>query len=169
MSPRRDNRLPTVSPTSVIIEFHEFDGRWFITGRWGQGSGTEVKRTVRNSALGKLLLERVEGARQEWRWRSSRVLADDAELWAQFCAREAGVPVDRYRPEKRIVILAGQAGITCHEGSQVPPNWERLPDRSPRRLGRALIRQMNSLEPSSTVTEPPRSPVPEEPRLSTEQ
>jgi hypothetical protein len=113
MSPRHNNGLPTVSPTSVVIEFHEFDGRWFITGRRGQGSGTEVERTVRNSALGKLLLNRVEAARQEWRWRSCRVMADDAGLWAQFCAEEAaGVPIDRYRPEKRIVILAGQVGIT---------------------------------------------------------
>jgi hypothetical protein len=149
MSPRRGNSLPTVSPASVIVEFHEFDGRWFMTGRWGQGSGSEVKRAVRNSALGKLLLERVEGARQASRWRSSRVLADDAELWARFCAEAAGVPIDRYRPEKRIVILAGQAGITWHDASQAPPSWERLPDRSPRRLGKALIRHMNSVEPSS--------------------
>jgi hypothetical protein len=164
MSPRRHNSLPTVSPSSVIVEFHEFDGRWFITGRLGQGSGSEVTRTVRNSALGKLLLDRVEAARQEWRWRSSRVLADDAELWARFCAEVAGVPMDRYRPEKRIVILAGQAGTTWHDATEAPPNWERLPDRSPRRLGKALIRHMNSIEPSSTITESPRPTVPEEPQ-----
>ncbi|MGH3246384.1 MAG: hypothetical protein ACRDOI_09260 [Trebonia sp.] len=145
MSPRHHNGLPTTSPTSVIIEFHEFDGRWFITGRWGQGSGTEVKRTVRNSALGKVLLDRVEAARQEWRWRSSRVMADDAGLWERFCAEEAGVPVDRYRPAKRIVILVGQAGITWHDASQSPPSWAPLPDRSSRRLGKALIRHMNAL------------------------
>jgi hypothetical protein len=164
MSRRRGNSLPAVSPTSVIVEFHEFDGRWFITGRWGQGSGTEVKRTVRNSALGKLLLDRVEAARQEWRWRSSRVMADDPDLWGQFCAEDVGVPMDRYRPEKRIVILAGQVGITWHDASQSPPHWERLPDRSPRRLGKALIRHMNSLESSSTITESPRPTVPEEPQ-----
>jgi hypothetical protein len=143
MSPRYGNGLPIVSPTSVIVEFHEFDGRWFLTGRWGQGSGAEVKRTVRNSALGKLLLDRVEAARQEWRWRASRALADDAELWAHFCAEVAGVPIDRYRPERRIIILAGQAGITWHDASQSPPNWERLPDRSARKLGKALISHMN--------------------------
>ena len=48
---RRYNSLPTVSPTSVIVEFHEFDGRWFVTGRWGQGSGTEVERTVLASRM----------------------------------------------------------------------------------------------------------------------
>ena len=127
-------------------EFHEFEGRWFITGRWGQGSGTEVERTVRNSALGKVLLDRVEGARQERRWRASRVLADETERWARFCAEEAGVPIDRYRPEKRIVILAGQTGITWHDAAEAPPNWARLPDRSRRRLGKALIRCMNSVE-----------------------
>ena len=148
MSPRRTSSLPAVSPTSVIIEFHEFEGRWFITGRWGQGSGTEVERTVRNSALGKVLLDRVEGARQERRWRSSGVLADDAERWARFCADEAGVPIDRYQPEKRIVILVGQTGITWHDATEAPPNWARLPDRSRRRLGKALIRCMNSLEPA---------------------
>jgi hypothetical protein len=163
MSPRRGSSLPAVSPTSVIIEFHEFDGRWFITGRWGSGSGTEVKRTVRNSALGKLLLDRVGAARQDWRWRSSRALADDAELWARFCAEEAGVPIDRYRPEKRIVILAGQVGITMHDASHAPPDWERLPDRSPRRLGKALIRHMNTLEPSSMMMAPPDPTVPQDP------
>lgn len=163
MSRRHHNGLPTVSPTSVIIEFHEFDGRWFVTGRWGQGSGTEVERAVRNSALGKLLLGRVEAARQEWRWRSSRILADDAELWARFCAEVARVPMDRYQPEKRIVILAGQVGITWHDASQSPPNWQNLPDRSPRRLGKALIGHMNSLEPSSTTTESRKPTVPEEP------
>jgi hypothetical protein len=147
MSPRHSSGLPTVSPTSVIIEFHQFDGRWFLTGRWGQGTGTEVKRTVRNSALGKLLLDRVEAARQEWRWRTTRVLTDDAEQWARFCAQEAGVPVDRYRPEKRLVILAGQAGITWHDANQSPPAWERLPGRPARKLGKALIKRMESVEP----------------------
>jgi hypothetical protein len=153
MSTRRPKSLPVVSPTSVIVEFHEFDGRWFLTGRWGQGPGIEVKRTVRNSALGKLLLERVGAARQEWRWRSHRVMADDADLWEHFCVAEAGVPADRYQPEKRIVILAGQAGITWQDASQAPPHWERLPDRSPRTLGKALISQMNSVEPSSPTTD----------------
>jgi hypothetical protein len=165
MSPRLPKSLPTVSATSVIVEFHEFDGRWFITGRWGQGPGTEVKRTVRNSALGKLLLERVGAARQEWRWRSHRVLADDAELWAHFCTEQAGVPADRYRPQKRIVILAGQAGITWQDASQAAPNWERLPDGSARRLGKALIGHMNSVEPSWQETGSPPPEVPGQPRL----
>jgi hypothetical protein len=148
--------LPTVSPTSVIVEFHEFNGRWFLTGRWGQGSGTEVKRTVRNAALGKLVLDRVEAARQEWRWRSSRALADVAELWAQFCVDVAGAAVDRYQPEKRIVILAGQAGITWHDGRQSPPNWAPLPNRSPRRLGKALIQVMDSVSPPPTTVDDSR-------------
>jgi hypothetical protein len=146
MSPRYSSGPSTVSPTSVIIEFHQFDGRWFLTGRWGQGAGTEVKRTVRNAALGKLLLHRVEAARQERRWRATRVLTDEPEQWARFCAQEAGVPVDRYRPEKRLVILAGQTGITWHDASQSPPSWQPLPDRSARRLGKALIRHMQSVE-----------------------
>lgn len=144
MGPRRSS-LPTVSPTSVIVEFHEFDGRWFVTGRWGQGSGTAVKRSVRKSALGKMVLDQAETARQEWRWRSVKTLADETELWERFCVSQAGVPMDRYLPEKRIVILVGQAGIRWHDASQSPPNWERLPDRSARRLGGALIRRMNQL------------------------
>jgi hypothetical protein len=57
--------------------------------------------------------------------------------------------MDRYLPEKRIVILVGQAGIRSHDASQSPPNWERLPDRSARRLGRALIKRMNQVRPLS--------------------
>ncbi|HEY6496957.1 MAG TPA: hypothetical protein VIZ43_27080 [Trebonia sp.] len=155
MSLRLGHSLPAVSAASVIVEFHEFGGRWFITGRWGQGSGAEVGRTARGSAVGRLLLDRIEAARQEWRWRSSRALADDTELWARFCAEQAGVAMDRYRPEKRIVILAGQAGITWHDASQSPPNWERLAGRSARRIGKALVRQMNALEPSPAATQAP--------------
>jgi len=137
--------LPTVSPTSVIVEFHEFAGRWFVTGPWGRGSGIAVKRSVRKSALGKIVLDQAETARQEWRWRSAKVVVDEAGLWEQFCADQAGVPMDRYLPEKRIVILVGQVGIRWHDASQSPPNWERLPDRSARRLGGTLIRRMNQL------------------------
>lgn len=162
MSLRR-NSLPTVSPTSVIVEFHQFAGRWFVTGRAGQGSGIAVNRNAQKSALGKAVLGRVEAARQEWRWSSARVQADGAELWERFCLGEAGVPVDRYLPEKRIVILVGQAGIRWHDASQSPPRWERLPDRSVRRLGGALIRRMNQLEPSPTA-ESPGPAVPGEPR-----
>jgi len=73
----------------------------------------------------------------------------EAGLWERFCVGQAGVPMDRYLPEKRIVILVGQAGIRWHDASQSPPNWERLPDRSARRLGRALIRRMNQVRPLS--------------------
>jgi hypothetical protein len=149
--PLRRSGLPTVSPSSVIVEFHEYAGRWFVTGRWGQGSGLAVNRNVRKSALGKLVLSRAEAARQEWRWRSARILADDAGLWERFCADEAGVPTSRYAPEKRIVILVGQAGIRCHDASQSPPEWEPLPDRSARSLGRALIKRMNSLQAAPTA------------------
>jgi hypothetical protein len=146
MSLRRKS-LPTVFPTSVIVEFHEFAGRWFVTGRWGQGPGLAVKPSVGKSVIGKMVLSRAEAARQEWHWRATRILADEAGLWERFCVDEAGVPTNRYMPEKRIVILVGQAGIQCHDASQSPPNWERLPNRSARRLGSALIRRMNSLEP----------------------
>jgi hypothetical protein len=162
VGPRRSSS-PTVSPASVIVEFHEFAGRWFVTGRWGQGSGIAVKRGVRKSALGKMVLDQAETARQGWRWRSAKVLADEAELWERFCAGQAGVPMDRYLPEKRIVILVGQAGIRWHDASQSPPNWERLPDRSARRLGGALIRRMNQLELSVPSAESPAPAVPQEP------
>ena len=152
MSPRRTG-LPTFSPTSVIVEFHQFDGRWFVTDRWGSGSGTAVKRPIRKSALGKTVLERVEAARSEWR--SFITAADDAEHWARFCVTLAGVPVDQYRPEKRLVILAGQAGIRCHDGRQSPPNWEALPNRSPRALGSALLKRIGQLEASPMATAPP--------------
>jgi hypothetical protein len=143
--------LPTVSPTSVIVEFHEFDGRWFVTGRWGQGSGVEVRPDVRKAGLGKLVLGRIEAARQEWRWQSTGVLAHDAELWARFCTEQAGVRIDQYRPQKRIVVLAGQVGMRWHDASQSPPNWQPLPDRSPRKLGKALIRHMGSVGSSSVI------------------
>ena len=155
MSPRR-SVLPTIAPTSVIVEFHEFGGRWFVTDQWGAGSGVAVKLPARKSRLGKTVLSRVGAARNQWR--SARSTADDFELWARFCDDEAGVPVTGYRPEKRIVILAGQAGIRCQDPRQSPASWERLPDRSARALGKALIKRINQLEPSSPAAETDASP-----------
>ena len=148
MSPRRSGSS-TFAPSSVIVEFHEFGGRWFVTDRWGSGYGAPLKRPIRKSALGRTVLDRVEAARSEWR--SFISPADDAEHWARFCASEAGVPVNQYLPEKRLVILAGQAGIRCHDARQPTPTWEPLPTRSPRALGAALIKRINQLDPSPMV------------------
>jgi hypothetical protein len=145
MSSRR-NGLPSIAPSSAIVEFHEFGGRWFVTDRWGSGTGTEIKRNIRKSALGKKVRGRIWAARSEWR--SARSQADEFELWARFCESEAGVPVNEYRPEKRIVILAGQAGIRWHDARQSPPDWQRLPDRTARALGKALLKRIDQIEPS---------------------
>jgi hypothetical protein len=159
MSPRRTG-LPTFAPSSVIVEFHEFSGRWFVTDQWGSGSGSEVRRRVRKAALGKTVLDRVESARGQWR--SARSQADDAELWARFCVEEAGVQVNRYQPEKRLVILAGKTGIRCCDARQPLLEWQPLPASSPRALGKALIRRITLLEPSAPAPEPPESPTPDE-------
>jgi len=144
MSPRRTG-LPTFSPSSVIIEFHEFGGRWFVTDRLGAGYGAPVNRPAKKTDLGKAVLDRVESARSEWRTFVSE--ADDAEHWEQFCVTEAGVPAHEYRPEKRLVILAGKTGIQCHDASQSPPRWQPLPAKSPRALGKALLTYIDALEP----------------------
>lgn len=151
MSPRRTGS-PTFSPTSVIVEFHEFDGRWYVTDRWGSGSGTAVKRPIRKSALGKAVLDRVNAARSEWR--AFITQADEAEHWARFCVSEAGVQADRYQPEKRLVILAGKTGMQCHDARRSPPRWEPLPTRSPRALGAALLKRIGQLEPSPAAGSP---------------
>ena len=145
MSPRRTG-LPTFSPSSVIVEFHEFGGRWFVTDRLGSGYGSAVKKPISKTTLGKTVLERVQAARSEWR--SFRTPTDEAEQWAQFCVSEAGVPADQYQPEKRLVILAGKTGIQCHDARQSPPTWEPLPSKSPRKLGKALLKRIAELEPA---------------------
>lgn len=143
----RRTGLPTFSPSSVIIEFHEFDGRWFVTDRLGAGYGAPVKRPAKKADLGKAVLDRVESARSEWRTFVSP--ADEAEHWEQFCLTEAGVPADRYQPEKRLIILAGKTGIQCHDASQSPPDWQPLPAKSPRALGKALLARIDALEPAT--------------------
>jgi hypothetical protein len=158
MSSRRFG-LPSIAPSSAIVEFHEFGGRWFVTDRWGAGSGVEVKRNIRKSSLGKQVRSRIWAARSEWR--SARSQADEYELWARFCETEAGVPVNQYRPEKRIVILAGQAGIRWHDAQDSPPQWQRLPDRTARALGKALIKRITGIEPSAaTIPADPGAPAP---------
>ena len=116
---------------------------------------------MRKAALGKTVLNRVEAARQQWR--PARSEAEDAELWARFCAEEAGVQVDHYQPEKRLVILAGKTGIQCHDAKQPLLGWQPLPASSPRALGKALIKRMTRLEPSVPAPGPPQSPAPGEP------
>jgi hypothetical protein len=160
MSPRRTG-LPTFAPSSVIVEFHEFCGRWFVTDQWGSGSGSAVRRHVRKAALGKTVLNRVESARRPWR--SARSEADGADLWARFCVEEAGVQVNHYQPEKRLVILAGKTGIQCCDAHQPLLEWQPLPASSPRSLGKALIKRITLLEPSVPASEPPESPTPGEP------
>jgi hypothetical protein len=144
MSPRRTG-TSSFAPQSVIIEFHEYGGRWFVTDKWRSGSGSEVKQTVRNSALGKTILDRVNAARSEWR--GALTPADEAELWERFCTEQVGTPVDQYEPDKRLIILAGQAGMRCHDSRQSPPAWDSLPATSPRKLGKALIKRITELTP----------------------
>jgi hypothetical protein len=110
---------------------------------------------VRKAALGRTVLDRVESARSQWR--SARTPADDAELWERFCIDEAGVQVNHYQPEKRLVILAGKTGIQCRDARQPLPRWEPLPARSPRALGKALINRISLLEPSAPGPGPPES------------
>ncbi|MBO0822048.1 MAG: hypothetical protein J2P26_14515 [Nocardiopsaceae bacterium] len=145
-------RAGSSSGSSVIVEFHEFDGRWFVTDRWGSGYGISVPRPIRKTALGRKVLERVAAARSEWR--SFITPADDAEHWSQFCVREAGVPPEEYRPEKRLVILVGQAGIRCQDARKPAPAWEPLPARSPRALGAALMQRISQLDPAPPEPSP---------------
>jgi hypothetical protein len=148
MSPRRTG-LSTFAPQSVIVEFHEFAGRWFVTDKWRSGSGTEIRPDTRKSVLGKTVLDRVSAARSEWR--TALTVSDEAELWAHFCTSVAGVEVDQYQPDKRLVILAGQVGIRCHDARHSPPAWEPLPGKSPRKLGKALLKRISQLEPLVTT------------------
>jgi hypothetical protein len=153
-------RAGSSASSSVIVEFHEFDGRWFVTDRWGSGSGIRVRRPIRKSRLGRAVLERVQAARSEWR--SFITPADHAEHWARFCVDEAGVPPEKYRPEKRLVILVGQAGIQCQDARRSPPSWEPLPARSPRALGAALLARIGQVDPGPPEPVPPEMPVPSE-------
>jgi hypothetical protein len=72
----------------------------------------------------------------------------DAVAFGQGQRAVAGVPVRRYRPEKRLVILADQTGMRCDDARNSPPGWQRLPDGRPEAVGAALIAWMERLEPS---------------------
>lgn len=141
----RRGRLPVASGPGVIVEFHEFAGRWYVTDRWGAGSGAAVEQPFRDADLGNAVLSRIKAARRRSRWvvTSPR----DGEQWARFCARAADVSVSRYRPEKRLVVLADRAGMRCDDARHAPPRWEPLPD-SADALGAALIARIRRLEPS---------------------
>lgn len=116
---------------------------------------------MRKAALGKTVLNRVESARRHGR--SARPGAEGADLWARFCVEEAGVQVNHYQPEKRLVILAGKTGIQCHDARQPLLGWQPLPASSRRALGKALINRIIMHEPSVHAPQPADSPTPDQP------
>ena len=139
---------------NVRVEFHEFEGRWFVTDGWASGSGAVVERPISGAELGKVVMGRIRAARRRRRLQGTSLRANadfkrrKASEWARFCSEVAGVPVRRYRPEKRLVILADEAGIRCDDARNSPPRWEPLPDGPPAALGAALIVLIERLEPS---------------------
>jgi hypothetical protein len=132
-------------PLGVIVEFHEFEGRWFVTDNWARGGGAALRRPLSNAALGKAVLGRMRGTRRPFLENAANWRRNAGE-WGQFCAEVAGVPVIRYRPEKRLVILADQAGVRCYDARHHPPHWEPLPDGRPAVLGAALIARIGRVE-----------------------
>ena len=125
-----------------------------MTDRWATGSGVAVERPATGEHLGRAVLSRIEADRASLP--PLMLLAHEhagnqreaAALWERFCASVVGVPVSRYRPEKRLVILADETGMRWHDAQNSPPQWQQLPDRRPEALGEALIACMERLEPS---------------------
>jgi hypothetical protein len=113
-----------------------------------------VERPATGEYLGRAVLSRIQAAQASRR--PLALLAQEhagdqreaAAKWERFCAGVVGVPVSRYRPEKRLVILADETGMRCHDARNSPPQWQQLPDRRPEALGEALIGCMERLEPS---------------------
>lgn len=143
-----------LAPPGAFAEFHEFEGRWFVTGRWASGSGVAVERPATGVYLGRAVLSRIEAAQAS---RPPLVLLaqehagnqrEAAAQWERFCAGVVGVPVSHYSPEKRLVILADKTGMRWHDAQNSQPQWQQLPDRQPEALGEALIACMERLEPS---------------------
>jgi hypothetical protein len=96
----------------------EFEGRWFVTDGWATGSGVEVERPATSEYVGRAVLSRIEAARGS---RRPLVLSAQehpgnqrgAAEWERFCTGVAGVPMWRYRPEKRLMILADETGCVA--------------------------------------------------------
>jgi len=152
---RRSARPVTQMPfvPNVIVEFHEFRGSWFVTDQWAQGGGTTVDRASRPAELGNVVLSRVEQARQHPR--PLVIPAGDSDAWARerearwerFCSQVAGVEVRDYRPEKRLIILADEHRLRCHDGRQSPPAWTVPTDGTAEGIGAALIARFTAMAP----------------------
>jgi hypothetical protein len=150
---RRRAVTPVPVVPSVIVEFHEFRGLWFLTDQWGSGRGAGVDRSSPPAKLGSAVLSRIEKARRAPRplvipfaeFGSAR--REEASQWERFCSDVAGVPVRDYRPEKRLVIMADERGLRCHYGSHSPPRWAPLAAGSPEGIGAALIAQLAAMAP----------------------
>jgi hypothetical protein len=147
--------LSAAFPLGVIVEFHEFEGRWFVTDQWARGGGAALRRPLSDAALGRAVLGRMAGTRRPLLGFAAKRRRTAYE-WGEFCAEVAGVPMIRYRPEKRLVILADLEGIRCSDARYSQRRWEPLPDGRPAALGAALIARIERLQaswPSAAVAE----------------
>jgi len=138
---------------SAIVEFHEFRTSWFVTDQWGQGGGTAIDGASQPADLGNVVLSRVVQARQHPRplvmsaTDFGTAAREREERWERFCSQVAGVEVRDYRPEKRLIILADEQGLRCHDGHQSPPAWTVLSGSTAESIGAALIARFTATAP----------------------
>jgi hypothetical protein len=150
----RRRAVPPVSfVPGAIVEFHEFRGLWFVTDQWGSGGGARVGRSSPPAELGTAVLSRIEKARRAPRplvipaadFGSAR--RETAGQWERFCLEVAGVLARGYQPEKRLVILADEQGMRCHDARHSPPRLVPLAASSPEGVGAALVTQLAAMAP----------------------
>jgi hypothetical protein len=99
------------------------------------------------------VLDRIENARRNLRpvmipaAGFASVLRDREGQWGRFCQEVAGVAVRDYRPEKRLIILADEQGLRCHDGRQSPPRWTPVAASTAGGIGGALIARLTAMAP----------------------
>ena len=128
-------------------EIHVFEGRTYVTSTWGMSGGVAVADGISDAELGGIVAAHViyDVGTNEF----SEAERRRKDAWCDFCTRVAGVPVARFRPEKRVRAYGTSRGWTV---DRKPSDMDAPGTDVPRTaglagLGAAVRRELTALDP----------------------
>jgi hypothetical protein len=132
----------------VWAEIHVFQGRMYVTQQWGS-TGVRVDDGISDRKLGKVILEQLGRPAVATLRFGVPQRPGERTPWQTFCEDVVGVPVRRFRPEKRVRALkvAGGWQVDAKPHDVDAPAWAVAASEGPRGLGAAVRHELASIDP----------------------